>query len=724
MEDLNAATLDDVKNWFKRYYGAANATLILAGDIDVATAKAKAQQYFGHIPAGPPVSRLESWVAPREHSTREVMQDRVARSRIYRVWNVAERDTADADYLQIASTIFGGGKTSRLYQRLVYRDQSVDSAGAFMETLELSSLFGITANLKDPGDVARIEAVIDEELQRFLKDGPTAAELERARIEFRSGFLRGIEKVGGFTGKAGILAECEVYDADPGCFSEGLARLDAATPELIRDAARRWLSKGDHTLEVHPFPTVANTEKSAVDRKTGVPQVVDFPEVDFPRIERAHLKNGIEVVLAARDSIPLINVELLFAGGSAADRGRPAGTASFTYAMLDEGAGGMNPIEIATRGDELGAPFYSGAGLDNGYVGVSALAENIDPSLALLVTLVRQPDFPERELERLRKQWLSGIAQEKTDASGLAQRILPPLLYGVDHPYGIPFSGTGTEASIGKLTREDLVAYHRDLLRPDNVRILVAGDTTMDAILPLLEKHLGSWKADSTTKFDLTVPAVALPAGPRVYLVNRSAAPQTFIIAGLLGPSSRAPNVTPIFTSNSVLGGGFTSRINMNLREDKHWTYGASVSMPGARGQRPWLVVAPVQTDKTAESITEIRREIAEYLGERPATQDELNKLKARDVRSLPGAYETIGAVQSAVRGILINDRPDDWVATSKQRTEAQTLADLAAAAKEVIKPEALTWVIVGDLEKIEAPVRAQGIGPVTVVDEDGKAVR
>ena len=724
MEDLNAATLDDVKAWFGRYYGAANATLVFAGDIDAATAKAKAERYFGHIPAGPPVTRLESMVASRTENTREVMQDRVARSRVYRVWNVAERGTADADYLEIAAAILGQGKTSRLYQRLVYRDQIVDSASAFAQAFELSSLFGIEADLKSTEDLAKVESVIDEELARFLEDGPTLAELERVRIAFRSGFLRGIEKVGGMSGKAGILAECAVYDGDPGCYEQSLARLETASPEQIRAAANRWLSQGAHTLEVHPFPEVKNSAKSAVDRKLGIPQVSDFPEIDFPRIERARLTNGIEVVLAARDSIPLINIELLFGGGSVADRGRPAGTASFTYAMLDEGAAGKDPIEIATAADELGAQVYSGAGLDNGYVGVSALAENIEASLALMVTLIRTPDFPARELERLRKQWLSSIAQEKSQPAGLASRILPPLLYGEGHPYGIPFSGTGTESSITALKRDDLIRYHRELMRPDNVRILVAGDTRMSALLPMLEKRFGNWQAPPTPTPDFSVPTVELPTSPRVFLINRAQAPQTLIFAALLGPSSLAPNVTAIGTMNSVLGGGFTSRINLNLREDKHWSYGASVSMPGARGQRPWLIVAPVQTDKTAESIGEIRKELTEYLGTRPASEDELAKLKERDVRSLPGAYETIGAVQSALRGILINDRPDDWVANSKQRIEAQTLRDLTSAAKEVIKPESLTWVIVGDLSQIEAKVRAMNIGPITVLDEDGKPVQ
>ena len=724
MEDLSAASLDDVKAWFNTYYGAANATLVLAGDIDVATARAKVQQYFGDIPAGPPLTRLESWVAARTSSTREVMYDRVAQARLNKVWNYAERGTPDADYMEMAARILGGGKTSRLYERLVYRDQIADRTGAYPQVLELASMFFIEADVKAGVAIATVEQAINEEVARFLADGPTAEELQRAKIEIKSEVVRGLEKVGGFSGKAGVLAECQVYDGDPDCYQVSLDRLDAATVAQVRDAARRWLTQGDHTLEVRPFGNYKVANAGAVDRSQGVPTVADFPEVDFPVLQRARLKNGIEVVLAARSSIPIINVELLFGAGSSGDRGRPLGTAAFTYGMLDEGAEGKNPLQIAAAADSLGAQLYTGAGRDDGAVGVSALSEQLDPSLALLASIVRKADFKPEDIERMRKRWLAGIAQEKSEPSGLGLRILPPLLFGPDHPYGVPFSGYGTEASIAAITRDDLIAYRSDFLRPDNVRILVAGDTTLAAIVPALEKHFGDWKAPASPRPVVEIPVVAAQTQPRVFLINRAEAQQTLILAGLLGPDGRVENNTAIGTMNDILGGTFTSRLNMNLREDKHWSYGVGVAMPSARGQRPWITYAPVQTDKTAESVTEIRKELSAYLSDQPATEEELDKLKAGDVRSLPGAYETIGDVQGAVRSILQFDRPDDWVATAKQRIEAQTLADIHAAARQVIHPDRLTWVIVGDLSKIEAGVRALNLGEVQVVDENGQPVR
>ncbi|HET9484989.1 MAG TPA: pitrilysin family protein [Xanthomonadales bacterium] len=723
MEDLNAASLDDVKAWFAKYYGASNAVLVLAGDIDLATAKQKVEKYFGHIPGGPPLARRKQFIAAREDSRRDVMHDRIAQTRIYRSWNTPGAGTADLDYLSIAAQVLGGGKTSRLYERLAYREQSVDSISAFGFGLELAGLFAVQADVKNGVDPAKVEAAIAEELARLLKDGPTADELERAKTQVRAGFVRGVERIGGFGGKADVLAECQVYLGDPDCYRTTLDRVEAATAAQVRDAARRWLAQGDYTLAVVPYGDRTNAEASAIDRKAGIPQVEQFPDVDFPKLQRAKLKNGIEVVLAERHAVPIVNVELMFDAGYAADQGAALGTSSFTMQMLDEGAGELDALEISRRAQSLGAQLFMGSGVDYSNAGVSALADKLEESLDLLALLVREPGFPQFEIDRVKKQWLAGIAREKTQPTSIALRVLPPLLYGEGHPYAMPFSGTGTEASIGRLTREDLVRYHQRFVRPDNVRILAVGDTTMAALLPALEHRFGNWRAEGAPPAKSVAP-VELPAAPRVYLVDQPGAQQSTIIAGVLAPSPKAPNHLELGTADSILGGTFTSRLNLNLREDKHWSYGAGSFFGGSVGQRPWIVYAPVQTDKTAESLTEMRREIDEYVGERLATEAELDKIKSNDVRSLPGQFETASAVLGAMRSIELYERPDDYVTTLKDRTEAQSLANVHAAARELVRPQALTWVVVGDLKTIEAPVRALKLGEVKVVDADGKVLR
>ncbi len=744
MADLNAASLDDVKNWFRTWYGPNNAVLVLAGDIDVATAKAKAAQYFGHIPASPTMAQPKINVAQRSASTREVMADKVPQPRVYRLWNVAETGTRDADQLQLLAQVLGGSKSSRLDKRLLHEDKLVDSVGAGAYASQLGSNFVITADVKQGVDPAKVEAIIEEELKKLIAEGPTAAELSQAKTVLRAGFVRGVERIGGFGGKADVLAECAVYMRDPGCFRDTLKNIDATTPADLKALGRKWLSQGDHTLVVAPGERTALVEDAAVtpasltlppvdakyttvaskvDRKLGVTVPSDYPELKFPRLQRATLSNGTKVILAERHDIPVVQFNLLLDGGYKADQGRKLGTSSFTMGMLDEGAGQYDSLGFGNRAEALGANIGAGAGLDGGSAYLSAMKDQLDPSLALFADMLRRPRFDAGEIDRIRASWIAGIQQEKASPNTAALRVLPPLLYGAGHAYAIPFTGSGTEASIGSLTRDDLVGYHRDWARPENATLVVVGDTTLAQIVPLLNKHLGDWKGEGASKTGVAVTAVALPKAPRVFLIDKPGAVQANIYAGHLMPSTKDANATQLDMANEVIGGSFTARLNMNLREDKHWSYGARTSLSNAIGQRPWLAVSPVQIDKTADSLKEIQREVSDYVtGKTPPTAAEIAKIKANEIRSLPGAYETAAAIAATIVGNVRYDRPDDYVARRNAEIEALTPAQVAAAAK-AIDPNALTWVVVGDLKQIEAPVRALKLGPVQVLDADGKPV-
>ncbi len=724
MEDLNAATVEDVHEWFGTYYGAANAVLVLAGDIDLPTAREKAQQYFGHIAAGPPLNRPELWIAARTESTRETMQDQVAQTRLYRFWNTPPEGTADSDLLAIAGRILGGGKTSRLYERLVYRDRLADTISASQGGLEISGLFGISADVKAAVPAERVQSAIEDELRLFIAKGPTSAELERARTSIRAGFIKGLERIGGFGGKADVLAACEVYEGDPGCYRRSLELLRTATPEQVRAAAGRWLAQGDHTLEVQPYPTHGHAAQSAVDRSLGVPATEQFPGVVFPELQRHTLRNGLPVIVARRPGVPVVRVSLLFDAGYAADQGELPGTSSFAMSMLDEGTQSLDALAIAARAESLGADLAAGSSLDSSFGAVAALKDRLDESLALFADVIRHPTFPADEIERVRKEWIASIAREKTSPNALAMRVLPPLLYGEGHPYAIPFSGSGTESSIAALTRADLVEFHHAWIRPDNVTLIVTGDASPVEILPLLEKHFGDWQATDTSRRTKALPAAERPSAARVFLIDKPAAVQSNILVGLTMPSSSAPASLERETMNNVLGGTFTSRINMNLREDKSWSYGANSSLPDALGERPWLLSAPVQTDKTVDAMREILREIEAFVGDHPATPEEIATIRNRDVRSLPGRFETNAAVSGAIAEMVVFDRPDDYVRTLKQRIEAQTDEAVRAAARASLETSRLTWVVVGDLKVIEQPIRDLGVGPVSVLDSDGHVLR
>ncbi|MEL4892608.1 pitrilysin family protein [Xanthomonas protegens] len=753
MADLDAASLDDVKQWFHDNYGAANTTLVLAGDITVAQAKAKAEQYFGDIPAGRPVPRQQPWITPLAKQTRGVQHDHVAQPRIYRTWVAPQLGTDDAVLLDLATTVLGGGKTSRLYQRLVYRDKLADDVSAGLQSFALASQLQITADVKEGVDPAKVEAAIADELQKFLAEGPTADELQRAQVGYRAGFVRGLEKVGGFGGKATVLAEGQVYRNDPGAYKKDLQRAQDATVASVRKAADTWFGKGDYLLTVLPAPEGFDPAaedkavkplpaapgkpapkvpakgnysvgKSQVDRAAGVPETSQFPSLSFPQLQRGKLKNGIEVVLAERHTIPVTQIQMLFDAGYATDRGSKLGTANFTAALMNESTRNLDSVDVAQRRQRLGAMTSVSCELDSCDASLNALNDQLAPSLELFADIVRNPAFKADDIERIRGQWLASIAQEKTQPQGLALRTLPPLLYGPSHPYGVPLTGTGTEAAIKSLTAGDLSAFQNNWLRPDNVRILVAGDTTLAKIIPQLDAAFGDWQAPAGKRPTKSLPQVAAQPKPRVFLINRDDAPQSLILAGLLAPSTKAPNNLAIGVANGAFGGTFTSRLNMNLREDKRWAYGANSFMIDAIGQRPFLFFAPVQTDKTAESAAEILKEAKAVVGDKPLTAAEIAKIKEQRVRALPGSFETTGAVLGAMEGIVQYGRPDDYVQTLKTRLEAVDQPAAEAAIKEIVAPQAMTWVIVGDLKQIEAPVRALKLGEVQVLDSDGQPVK
>ena len=744
MNDLDAATLDDVHQWFHAWYGPNNAVLVLAGDIDVETAKEKVTRYFGHIPAGPDLAQPGVDVARREGSTRATFEDDVPQQRVYRVWNVPQSGTAEFEQLRVLAQVLGGSRSSRLDRRLLHQDRLVDSVSVFASGSQLGGQFLIFANVREGVDTADVEAAIDEELARLLADGPTDAELAQAKSVLRAAFVRGVERIGGFGGKADVLARCEVLHGDPGCFRQSQQRLAGTTAQDLRDVGREWLSTGDHVLTVvkgertilpedpavtpapfnlpEPDPKYATTAP-AVDRSLGVPVTDAFPELKFPELQRARLGNGTAVILAERHDVPVVQVSYEFPGGFSADQDRRLGTSSFTMAMLDEGAGELGPLAFADRAETLGAQLGAGASLDGGNAYLSALKENLDPSLALFADMVRKPRFDQAEIDRVRASWIAGIRQEQARPNGAALRVLPPLLYGEGHPYAIPFSGTGTEASVSALTRDDLVAFHRDWIRPENASLIVVGDTRLDEIVPLLEKHFGDWRGQGEPLPAPQVGDVQRPAAQRVFLIDQPGAVQANIFSGQVVPSTRDPGATRFDIADAVLGGAFSSRLNMNLREDKGWSYGAYTMTGGAVGPRPWMAYAAVQIDRTVDSLGEMQREIGEYAsGQAPATAEEVERIRAQRIRRLPGSYETASSVLNEIGGMVRFGRPDDYVFQRRAEIEAMTPEQVAAAA-QTLDPAALTWVVVGDLGKIEAPIRELGIGEVSVVDADGQPV-
>lgn len=719
MEDLNAASLDDVKDWFKKYYGPNNAVVTIAGDIDPETARDRVEKYFGDIQPGPPVSTFDTWIAKRQGTQRQTMQDRVPQARVYKVWNVPPALSKEAAYLNIASDVLTDGKSSRFYKRLVYEDQIATDVVSFVDEREIGSQFVLWATARPGEDLATVEAAIDEELNRFLAEGPTEAELERVKVQNKASLVRGIERVGGFGGKSDILARSEIYGSNPEAWKEELATILAATPADVKKTANEWLSDGVYVLEVHPFPELTALEEGA-DRST-MPSTTNPPTADFPKLQRETLDNGLQIVLAERHASPLVNFSMMFEAGASSDQLSIPGRANLAMNMLDEGTESRSSLEISDELDMLGATLGSGSNLDISVVNLSSLKENIQPSLDLYADVLLRPTFPESELERLRKQQIAGIQREKVTPIQMALRVFPRLLYGQDHAYGLPFTGSGTEESVASISRDDLVQFHDDWFKPNVATLVVVGDITMSELKPLVESTFGDWKRGSVP--EKNIGNVDLPDEPVVYIMDRPGSQQSIIFAGNVAPPRDNPDEAAIETMNNIIGGTFNSRVNMNLREDKGWSYGAFTLLIDARGQRPFLIYAPVQTDKTAESIAEALREVSEFRSANPVTDTELQRAVANQTLQLAGQWETIGAVQGSVSEIVRFGLPDDYWENYSDSIFELSKDRVEAAASTVIKPDNLVWIVVGDRSVIEDGIRDLGIGPIRFLDGDGNLI-
>jgi zinc protease len=718
MEDLDAAKLEDVKEWFGTYYGPANAVLVVAGDVDARTVKEKVERYFGDIPPGPPVTHQGTWVARRSGHQRGTMQDRVPQTRLYRVWNVPEWGSADGDYLGLAALVLSTGKSSRLYKRLVYDEQIATDVDASLDLREIAGLFTIEAGVRPGVEPARVERAIAEELAHFLAAGPTPAELRRAQTQSRAGFIRGVERIGGFGGKSDVLARGEALAGRADLYTVEQRRIAGATPARVRAASARWLADGDYTLEVQPFPdyTVAST---GADRSR-LPAVTAPPRAEFPALRRDTLSNGLRIVLAERPSIPQVQLDLLVDAGYAADQFARPGTASLAMSMLDEGTATRTALQISDRLAELGANLGASSRLDVSIVSLEALRDRLDAALEVYADVILHPAFRLADFERLRKQRLVQIQREKADPVGMALRVFPRLIYGAEHAYANPWTGSGTEASVGRIARADLVKFHQTWFKPNHATLVVVGATTMAEIRPKLERLFAGWAPGRVPGKNI---APVAPARPAVYLLDRPGAVQTVLIAGHVAPPKANPDEPAIEVMSAVLGSDFGSRLNMNLREDKHWSYGAYSFIRNARGQRPFIAYAPVQTDKTSEAIGELQKELRGILGGRPVQPDELERARASLTLTLPGTWETMGAVAATIDDIVTFGLDDDYFDTYADRVRAETAQSVEAAAARTVQPDHLVWVIVGDRAKIEAGVRALNLGELHLVDADGNTL-
>lgn len=750
MGDLNSASLADVKKWFTDNYGPNNAVLVLAGDVDLATAKAKVTEWFGDIPRGPEVKAPQTAVPTLPAPLAKEVKDLVPTTRIYRMWAIPGLNDADGVALQMATAVLGGLSSSRLDNAMVRKDPVAVNVGAFAQTFEDAGILLVQADVKAGTDVAVVGKKLDEEIAKFLAEGPTADELQRAAASYLGGTIAGLESVGGFGGKAVTLAEGALYSNDPAYYKVELDRLAKATPEQVKAVAQKWMSRPAFSLTYTPGERTEGGENRggavtagkvaeavAPDRywnpalgdigpDTGIgaatqiadrsqlPAVADLKALDFPAIERAKLKNGIEVVFARRATVPTVNVAVSFDAGYAADPHDALGTQSLMLSLMDEGTTSRDSIAFAEAKERLGAQIDGSATADETVFSLFALKPNLSASLGLLADYIRNPAFDGQELDRVRAQQLNRLKAELNNPNAIAGRVLMPVLYGADHPYGIPPSGLGTTAAVTAATRDQLAAFHAAWVRPDNARIFVVGDTTLKDVTKQLDAAFGNWKAPAAAKgvkhFETPVPAPT----PRILLFDRPKSPQSVIMAGKVLTAKGTDDLEVLRSANDIFGGNFLSRFNTNLRETKGWSYGVRSRISNDSDRLTWVAVAPVQADRTGDSIREFQSDLKAFLGDKGVTKEELQRTVNGNVRELPGSFETSTDVLGGLRQIVKFARPDNYYETLPKAYEAMTAAEIDAAARQSLSTGDLVYVIVGDAAVVKPQLDGLGL-PVEI---------
>ncbi|BBC74185.1 peptidase M16 [Altererythrobacter sp. B11] len=739
MADLDAASLTDVRNWFTDHYGPNNVVLALAGDIDAATARPLVERWFGDIPRGPDVAERAAPPVSLSAPMRETMTDQVPVTRIYRSWIGPALTDRDAVALEAGMFVLGGLASSRLDNALVRGDELAVSVSAEAQQHEQISFLQAQMDVKPGVDAAAAEARFDAVIDELVRNGPTQDELKRAATQIVSSEIGALELVGGFSGKGATLAEGKLYAADPAHYKAELNELATLTPAEVQSALQRWLSRPAYTLTVVPGertddgatmggwgdegtvpPPQPDAKKAVAAIKQGpqreAPQVAPVGELSFPAVEHARLSNGIEVALARRTAIPKVSLAMSFDAGTAADGAQRAGTQSLMMDLLEEGTKSRSALDIAVEQERLGAAISTSTGTDSSVVSMTALTANLAPSLALMADLVRNPAFAPDEVARVKDQRLAAIAQQQASPMGLASRALGPLIYGDAHPYG-SVGATGLPSVVQSLTPEALAAVHDTWLRADNATITVVGDVTMAELLPALERSFGDWRAPATPKPEKSVDAPVAPAKPRLVVIDRPNSPQSVLVLSRVLPlTGMDKDQEALDLANQVIGSGFLSRLNMDLREDKGWTYGIGSALSDVTGPRSFSVYTPVQSDRTADSIRLILKDMKAFPAEQGVDETELQRVTDGNIRNLPNSFQTNGQVLGALLENEKLGRPDDYYARLPGIYRTIDAAEIDKAAADYLQPEQMVIIVVGDRAQIDDQLKTLNM-PVDYIE-------
>jgi len=726
--DIQAAKLDDVKAFFKQYYAPNNASLAIVGDIDKAAVKKLVERYFGTLKRGPAPPKVTVQTPPITAERRVVVPDQVELPRVYMAWLTPPFFKPGDSEADAAAGALGGGNSSRLYKKLVYEKQIAQDVVAYQYSLALQSVFQIVATVRPGHTAAEVEAAIAEEVEAFRKSGPSEAEVERARNTFETRVLTGLEMMGGFGGVADTLNMFNHYVGDPGYLPKYLDEHRRLTPAAIKTFAEQYLKPTARVI-VHgvpgqpdlgaavptpPMPKVApGTGAEAINADE--PWRKDPPPPGAPLNVKLStpgaftLPNGLTVIHQKGSNMPVAAATLVLkTGGDANPVDRP-GLASFTAAMLEQGTESRNALAIADALAQIGASLEASSSKDSIVVSVGSLSANAGAALDLLADVAQHPNFPQAEVERQRASRLASLIAARQNPATAASMAAVAALYGGEHPYG--YIELGTEAAMKATTRDDLVAFWKQNFVPGNAALVVTGSLTEAELRKIVTNAFGGWPTGSRPPVSFRAPSTT---DARVVIVNRPGAPQTQLLVATIGAQRSAPDYAALNVLNAALGGLFSSRINMNLREKNGYTYGASSQFLFRKGPGPFWVQTGVRTDVTVPAVGEILKEIR-ATRDAPLSNEELVAARDSIVRGLPSDFETSARTSNVLSSLFVYDLGRDYYGRDPAAVNAVTVADAQAAGRKYLDPTKMIVVAVGDRTKIEAGLKKLNLGRVVV---------
>jgi zinc protease len=714
MEDLDAATIDDVQEWFKTYYGASNVVLVLTGDVTLADAKQKVEYYFGSAPAGVPLSHPQKWIPNLVENREEVMYDHVGQTRVARVWALPGLNDKDTSLMYLVNESLVGNKNSPLRKKLVDELQLATSIRGSAYGRVMSGEYSLTVDLRPGVEPEEAMAIVDEVIGEYLVDGPDEQIVENAKLGVNMYILGALET----SAQIGeLLVEGELFSNNPLFVNTELEWLNNASGEELRQIANRWLTRGYYQITVEPFPELQSAQET-VDRST-IPSVTARSDIQFPKIDTVTLKNGIKLVVAKRGNVPLVDISIQIDTGATAAPADAPGLPAFVFGLMDKGTRNFDANELAAAKDKIAMETGFGSGVERSSMGYRILRNYLEPSLDLAAEMLRHPTFPEDELEKTKARVLAYLANLPHAPARAASGLFDRAIYGADNPIGAVWS----KQLVEQVDRERLKEWHAAEIAPDNMTIYMIGDIDLSSATVAVNKAFGSWSArNHSARRDV---GRATASGGRVILIDDPDAASSTIVAGrAIGPFD-ADTWSAMSIMNRAFGGGFESRLNMNLREDKSWSYGYYSGIDrNTSGDMTFRTSGQVQTDKTAESMQEIKREFEEFVSSRPATVEEIERIKLNRTRSLPGSFATNGGFLGSIIDSDSYGLPFDYAESSATRIAAVSLEGVQASAQEIIDSGKLIWLIVGDLKKIEDAIRALNYGDVEVWDAFGNKLR